>query len=195
MRKYFFALGLSALAHSTYAQDAAVAVTPAGTAVLFSGPHFFAALVVGFALAVAFQLVLTHLSVAAGISAAGPVNKKETSRSRKEEKQKGEESRSEPMKTVRKIAAGYGLWSLITASIALFFASWLAVKISLTPTILSGAILGLTIWGRFYIAATSPEGGPGPPLVGPRSHTAASVVRARREAGAALLPRSPEEKE
>jgi len=194
MRKYFFALGLSALAHSAYAQDAAVAVTPAGTAVLFSGPHFFAALVVGFALAVAFQLVLTHLSVAAGISAAGPVNKKETSRSRKEEKQKGEESRSEPMKTVRKIAAGYGLWSLITASIALFFASWLAVKISLTPTILIGAILGLTIWGLFYIAATFLQVGAVTSLVGSLIHTAASGFRSVGEAASSLFTRSPEEK-
>ncbi|MDC4227607.1 MAG: hypothetical protein MPW15_26110 [Candidatus Manganitrophus sp.] len=86
MRKLFATIGtigLSVLPHLAHAQEAAV-VTPGGAAILFSGPHFFAALLVGIALAVAFQLALTHLSVAAGVSAVGPVDKRETDTSRDE---------------------------------------------------------------------------------------------------------------
>ena len=68
-------IGLLILPHLTSAQEAAV-VTP-GAAILFLSPHFFAALLVGIALAVAFQVALPHLSVAAGVSAIGPP--KETS--------------------------------------------------------------------------------------------------------------------
>lgn len=194
MKKFLMVIGLSVPALPASAQDAAVAVGPAGAAVLFSSPHFFAALLVGLALAVAFQLALTHLSVAAGISALGPVDKKEPGSSRKEEKQKSEESGTEPMKRVRKITAGYGIWSLITASIALFFASWMAVKISLSPSALIGAILGLTIWGLFYIAATFLQVGAVTSLVGSLIHAAASGFRSVGEAASSLFTRSPEEK-
>jgi hypothetical protein len=177
------------------AQEGAVAVTPARAAILFSSPHFFAALLVGLALAIAFALALTHFSVAAGISAVGPVDKKGPGRSEKGGKNikegKGDEG---PMETVRKITTAYGLWSLITASIALFFASWLAVKISLSGSVVIGAILGLTIWGLFYIATTLLQVGAVTSLVGSLIHTAALGFRSMGQAASSLLGSSPEEK-
>jgi hypothetical protein len=59
------------------------------------------------------------------------------------------------MGAVRKISTGFGLWALITTCIALFFASWLAVEISGAFTALAGVVLGLAIWGLFYIAMTA----------------------------------------
>ncbi|MFM7366977.1 MAG: hypothetical protein ACKO2Z_04045, partial [Sphaerospermopsis kisseleviana] len=46
-------------------------VTPAQASILTSGPRFFVALISGVILAFAFQLVLTNLSIAAGISYLG----------------------------------------------------------------------------------------------------------------------------
>ena len=189
MRKYiattgFLLLALPGLAH---AQGVAVAVAPNA---LFSGPHFFAALVVGFALAVAFQLALTNLSVAAGISAIGPVNAKEKSGASRQE----EGRRGDTLKTARKITTGYGLWTLITASIALFFASWLAVVISLSASALVGAIIGLTIWGLFYLAMTMLQVGAVTSLVGSLINTAASGLRSIQQGAASLLTPSPEKK-
>jgi hypothetical protein len=42
--------------------------TPEEAALIFSGPRFFIALIAGLVLAFGFQLLLTNLSVAAGIS-------------------------------------------------------------------------------------------------------------------------------
>ncbi|WDT77021.1 MAG: hypothetical protein MPW16_07330 [Candidatus Manganitrophus sp.] len=191
MRKLFATIGtigLSVLPHLAHAQEAAV-VTPGGAAILFSGPHFFAALLVGIALAVAFQLALTHLSVAAGVSAVGPVDKRETDTSRDENIEKEDQG---AMATVRKITTGYGLWTLVTASIALFFASWLAVEISLTPSVLIGAILGLTVWGLFYLAMTYLQLGAATSLIGSLINTATSGIRSMGEAASSLFGTSPE---
>ncbi|MBC1270517.1 hypothetical protein GNF07_26065, partial [Trichormus variabilis FSR] len=46
-------------------------INPAQASVLVSGPRFFTALISGVILAFALQLVLTNLSVAAGISYLG----------------------------------------------------------------------------------------------------------------------------
>ncbi|MBI3804687.1 MAG: hypothetical protein HY282_13095 [Nitrospirae bacterium] len=178
--------------HPVYAQDAAVAVTPGGAAVLFSGPHFFAALLVGIALAVAFQLALTHLSVAAGVTALGPVDRPETNDPKKSKKMEKDESGV--MASARKITTGYGLWSLITASLALFFASWLAVEISLTASAALGAIIGLTIWGLFYLAMTYLQLGAVTSLVGGLIHTATSGLRSMRQAATSIFGSAPEEK-
>ncbi len=182
-----FATLLSALPHPAYAQEAVV--TP-GPAILFSGPHFFAALLVGIALAVAFQMALTHLSVAAGVSAAGPVDKTDTSRKKKEDKADAEEKGA--MATVRKITTGYGLWALITTSIALFFASWLAVEVSLSASALIGAILGLTIWGLFYLAMTYLQLGAATSLIGSLINTATTGLRSMGQAASSLFGPSPE---
>jgi len=187
MKKYIAMIGLMLLPAPAYAQ--AVAVTPGG-ALLFSGPHFFAAIVVGVALAVAFQLVLTNLSVAAGVSAIGPVNSQEKKGS-SENKEKG---RTDPLGTVRRITTGYGLWTLVTASIALFFASWFAVVISLSPSALIGTILGLTIWGFFYVAMTYLQLGAASSLIGSLINAASSGLRSLGQAATSAFSSSPEEK-
>lgn len=112
--------------------------TPEATSVVFSGPQFFIALVSGVLLAFAFQILLTNLSVAAGISYLG--------RSGSDE----DDSESSGH-AIRKISFKVGIWTLITVSLALFFACYLAVQLSLLTTSRLGAIVGLVIWAAYFM--------------------------------------------
>jgi hypothetical protein len=113
-------------------------VSPAQASVITSGPRFFVALISGVILAFAFQLVLTNLSIAAGISYLG----------RSANGEEGDNFGG----TIRKIGTRLGLWTLVTVTIALLIACFLAVKLSLLildPRL--GAILGLVIWGAYFL--------------------------------------------
>lgn len=117
-------------------------ISPAQESVAFSGPRFFTALISGVILAFAFQLVLTNLSVAAGISYLG--------RPSDSNSDYGEVSSLGG--TIRKIGTAVGIWTLITVTIANAIACFLAVKMSLvifSPGL--GAILGLVIWGAYFL--------------------------------------------
>ncbi|MEA5507707.1 MFS transporter [Halotia wernerae UHCC 0503] len=117
-------------------------VTPAQASVLTSGPRFFVALISGVILAFAFQLVLTNLSVAAGISYLGHPSDSDS----------GHGEVGSLGGTIRKIGTAVGIWTLVTVTIALLIASFLAVKLSLLvldPRL--GAILGLVIWGAYFL--------------------------------------------
>jgi hypothetical protein len=109
--------------------------TPEEAALIFSGPQFFIALISGLVLAFGFQLLLTNLSVAAGISYVG---------------HSSSSSGSSGGVGAKKIGTAFGVWTLITVSLALFFASLLAVKLSLYNSPLLGAITGLVIWGTYF---------------------------------------------
>ncbi len=116
--------------------------TPAEAAFVLSGPKFFVALISGVILAFAVQLVLTNLSVAAGISYLG----------RQSDSDGGDGASGNVGGTVRKIGTAVGIWTLITVSIALSIACFLAVKLSLlTVNVGLGAILGLVIWGAYFL--------------------------------------------
>ncbi|MEA5602452.1 MFS transporter [Nostoc sp. UHCC 0252] len=117
-------------------------LTPAQASGLFSGPRFFVALISGVILAFAFQLVLTNLSLAAGISYLG-----HSSDSDSDSGEAGSLGGS-----IRKIGTAVGIWTLVTVTIALLIACFLAVKLSLVildPAL--GAILGLVIWGAYFL--------------------------------------------
>lgn len=106
---------------------------------LFSGPQFFIALISGLVLAFGFHLLLTNLSIAAGISYVGHSSSSKTS------------SRSSSSgSTTKKIGTAFGVWTLVTVSLALFFACLLAVKLGLYASPLLGAITGLVIWGTYF---------------------------------------------
>lgn len=115
-------------------------VSPAQLSLLSSGPRFFVALLSGVILAFAFQLVLTNLSVAAGISYLGRSSDSST------------ETNESFGGTVRKIGTAVGIWTLVSVTLALLIACFLAVKLSLLildPRL--GAILGLVIWGAYFL--------------------------------------------
>ena len=110
------------------------------TALVFSGSQFFTALVAGLVLAFAFQLLFTNLGVAARISLLGGGSSSDSS---------SEDSGGLGGKT-EKIGLALGFETIISVTLALFIACILAVKLSLFGSPLSGAIVGLVIWGTFF---------------------------------------------
>jgi nucleoid DNA-binding protein len=123
------------------AQVRASTITPEQASVAFAGPRFFVALVAGVILAFAIQLVLTNLSVAAGITYLG--HQPDSDSSSNHDSIGG---------TIRKIGTAVGIWTLVTVTIALLIASFLAVKLTLlTSSPGLGAILGLVIWGAYFL--------------------------------------------
>ncbi len=114
--------------------------TPEEAAFVLSGPEFFIALIAGVLLAFAFQLLLTNLSVAFGISYLG-------NQSESDSDSTGSESLGG---TIRKIGFAVGLWTLVTVTIALFIACFLAVKLSLVNDGALGAIMALVIWAAYF---------------------------------------------
>ena len=109
---------------------------------IFNGPQFFAALVAGVVLALAFQLLFTNLGIAAGISLAGGNSNSDSSSDNDDSGGFGS--------AIKKIGLAIGLGTLISVSLALFIASFLAVKLGLFVSPLSGAIVGLVIWATFF---------------------------------------------
>jgi hypothetical protein len=106
-------------------------------------PRFFVALIAGVILAFAIQLVLTNLSVAAGITYLGHTS---------DSSGDGSEETGSVGGTIKKIGTAVGFWTLITVTISLLIACFLAVKLSLltlNPGL--GAILGLVIWGAYFL--------------------------------------------
>ncbi len=110
-------------------------------------PQFFISLLAGVLLAIGFQVLLSALSVAVGISAIGNIQKQANKSSSDSDNDK---SSSDDTPLGVKISSGLGLWTMITVSIALFFASLLAVKLSLIGTGIIGITLGLVIWAAFF---------------------------------------------
>ncbi|MEH1971491.1 MFS transporter [Nostoc sp.] len=122
------------LAPITLAQEV---LTPEEASVLFSGPKFLVALLAGVLMAFAFQLLFTNFSVAVGISSW--------------EIDSDSDDESESLgRTIRKVQTKVGAWALLTASMALFIASFLAVKLSLIESESLGAIIGVVIWSTYF---------------------------------------------
>ncbi|MEH2192296.1 MAG: MFS transporter [Nostoc sp.] len=122
------------LAPITLAQEV---LTPEEASVVFSGPKILVALLAGVLMAFAFQLLFTNFSVAVGISSW--------------EIDSDSDDESEGLgKTIRKVQSKVGAWVLITASIALFIACFLAVKLSLIESAFLGSIVGVVIWSAYF---------------------------------------------
>jgi hypothetical protein len=135
----FPALSLKIYAISSLAQIGQPGIdSPEEAALIFSGPQFFIALLSGVILAFGFQLLLTNLSVAAGVSYVSRASSSDSS------------SDSGSGTGIKTISLAFGLWTLITVSLALFFACWLAVKLSLYNSVTLGAITGLVIWATYF---------------------------------------------
>jgi nucleoid DNA-binding protein len=118
-------------------------ITPEAASVLFSGPQFFIALISGLLLAFAMQLLLTNLSVATGISYLGRLSSPASNEPDSDIEDMGT--------TIRKIGMGVGIWTLVTVTISLFIACFLAVQLSLlSNNAVLGAIIGLVIWAAYF---------------------------------------------
>ncbi|MFQ4135964.1 MFS transporter [Nodosilinea sp. PGN35] len=129
---------LTNLALTSSSLSLAQAIASPDIAVLefLSGPQFFIALTAGLLMAVAFQFLLTNLTVAAGISSeADPVDDDADSW--------GQQARS--------LEARVGSWMLFTVNIAVFAACFLAVKLTLVQNMWLAAIVGLVIWAAYFL--------------------------------------------
>ncbi|MBK1987733.1 MFS transporter [Sphaerospermopsis aphanizomenoides BCCUSP55] len=132
LQSYYLHLGLAPI------KVTGEVLTPVQTSFVFSSPKFLLALLSGIVMALAFQLLFTNLSVAAGISAIGTgayadVDDAETLGG-----------------SIRKIEAKVGTWAIFSSSIALFIACFLAVKLSLIESAVLGAIIGVIIWSSYF---------------------------------------------
>jgi hypothetical protein len=129
IRSLFYSHAADLLAQTDVIRETTIAA--------FSGPQFFTALVAGLFLTFGFQMLLTNLSVAAGISVVNFSGDNDSS------------SHSSGS-TIHTIGTAVGIWTLVTVSIALFVACLLAVKLSLVPTAMMGATIGLSIWAAHF---------------------------------------------
>ncbi len=155
------------------------------------GPsNFWLAIIVGVILAVSFELILTHLSVAAGISAVGPLDKREKA----EPHYEGPRARAGILGKLRKGSSLFGVWTLVTATISLFFASWLAVELANTADAFRGLVLGLSIWALFYIVMTALEVSALTSLVGSLTQTAIAGAKSAYRTTAAIFGKSEEQR-
>lgn len=149
-----------------------------------SGPGgFFLAIIAGIILSVGFQLMLTNLSAAFGISAAGNLENK------------GPSDVSGKARNKHFTVPGViGLWSLATSSISLFFGALLAVKLSLVPGREAGMTLGLVIWAAFFSLMTYLEAKSILSLAGGIWHSALGGLRSALQTAKGVMEPSPEDR-
>lgn len=138
------------------------------TAFVFSSPHFLVSLLAGVLMAFSFQFLLTNLSIAV---AATPGALPESD----------DDDNDDPSDSlgasIRKTESKIGIWALLTVTIALFSASFLAVKLSLVGSTLLGAILGIVIWAAYFSLLVWLGSGAVGSLIGSVMNTAASGIQ------------------
>lgn len=134
--------GSTTLAQTAPVIDPTLSPRPEDAALVFSGPQIFAALISGLVLAFAFQLLLTNLGVGAALSLAGGSSDSDTTDRDRDKDNLGD--------TINKVGFWVGLGTLISVSLALFVACYLAVKLSLIASPGIGAIVGLVIWAAYF---------------------------------------------
>ncbi|QLG46510.1 hypothetical protein [Costertonia aggregata] len=123
-------------------------------------PKFFIAILAGVLLALVFQLILTALSVAIGITAIGDVreiyinNRLGFNASKTEEIKDDyefDQNYSAGTNLGVKITTGFGVWSILTTCISLFAATAIAIRLSLFNYDGIAIALGLVVWAIFFI--------------------------------------------
>ena len=186
--KHILLLGvaLSLASTSAFAQESLFLTDVVAT------PQFFVSLLAGVLLAIGFQVLLTALSVAIGISAVGNVQHQANHPSHDHDKDKNKDKSSgsdTPLGV--KISSGLGLFTLITSSIALFFAAMLAVKLSLIGNAAIGVTLGLVIWAAFFTALAYLEITSVSTLIGSLINTVVSGIKSSASVVGSAFQGSP----
>ncbi len=150
--------------------------TPEDAALLFSGPKFFVALIAGVVLAFAVQLLLTNVGVAFLLG-----------RDSEEDSSDSDEEATSFGGTIRKIGTALGLATLISVSVSLAIACFLAVKLSLIESAGLGAIVGLVIWAAYFLLLVWVGSSSVGSLIGSLINTATSGMQALMGTAAAAL--------
>lgn len=105
-----------------------------------SPPPIFSSLIVGLLLATAFQLLLTSLGIAAGVSAMRYAPAAPGSPSQE--------------KTGGNPGFWVGMGTLLTVNLGLSGACFLAIKLNQVSTVSAGAVLGVVIWAGYFLVLT-----------------------------------------
>jgi hypothetical protein len=180
--------------------SAQVIMTDSITPATFS-PQFFLALLAGVILAYGIQLLLTTLSLALGLSMTP--NLEEVAARRKADALVGDGLNFDNATTSddlepdtatpgMKITSGLGLWAVISTSLALFSATWLAVQLSLSDNEMTGLVLGLVIWAAFFMTMVYLEIKSISSIIGGLMHAALGGLRASFGGLGKLVSHSPE---
>ena len=154
-------------------------------------PQFFVSLLAGLLLAIGFQVLLTALSVAVGVTAIGNVQHQANKASSHKDKSDSDDSDT-PVGVM--ISSGVGIWTMVTASIALFFAAMLAVKLSLIGNAAIGVTLGLVIWAAFFTTLAYLEVKSVSTLLGSLISTVVSGIKSSASAVQSVFQGSPYDK-
>lgn len=124
----------------------------------YISPRFFVAIIAGVLLAIAFQFILTALSVALGITMIGDVKEKYVKASvrpsgsdTKDEYSHDQDHDDNGTAMGVKVTSAIGIWSVITSCIALFGATALALNLSVFGNTVSDITVALVIWALFFI--------------------------------------------
>ena len=170
---------------STFAQESLFLTDVVAT------PQFFVSLLAGLLLAVGFQVLLTALSVAIGFTAIGNVQHQANRASSDDTKKDTNSNNDSDTPMGVKISSGVGIWTMITASIALFFAAMLAVKLSLIGNVAIGVTLGLVIWAAFFTTLAYLEVKSVSTLLGSLISTVLSGIKSSASAVQSMFQGSP----
>ncbi len=192
MRKIILTLIMTLIPVALFAQ---LETLPEGA--LVPGASFITALVVGIILAFGFQLILMNLSAAAGLSVLhSPLEsvRKRVGAGGAAEDEKQHEKSGPIEEKMRTVNTTFGIWAIVTSSISLFFAAWLAVEFSTALTVVAGITLGLAIWGLFYIATSILEMTAVSSMVGSLMDVVRSGFRTVTETTSGIFGRSEERK-
>lgn len=174
----FLLVGLPAEAQSP--DSLGYAAAEGDARVMLFGPRYLIALVVGVVLALAFQLLLTNLSVAAGLD----ISRLHDSDDKDATSNKGNASSTS---VVSRVTGAFGMWSLITATVALFFASLLAGTLGFLANPEAGAVFGLAIWAVFYLLLVRFEVNVATSIVGSLLSTTTTALSAATHQTRSLL--------
>jgi len=162
--------------------------------------NFLIAILAGVILALAFQFILTAISVAAGVTAVGDIKKNYAksqaepgdSNVRDEHTFDQDSSSGTPMGV--KITSAFGIWSVITTSIALFGATALALNLNVIESEWTNITTALTIWGLFFLMLFYLEAKIARTLIGNLIAAATSGLRSSADMIGSMFAPSPEKK-
>ena len=163
-------------------------------------PTFFVTILAGVILALAFQFILTAISVAGGITAIGDVKKSyvkskvEPGDSSSEQDRTFDQDYSSGISTGVKITTAFGLWSLLTTCIALFAATALALNLSTIESGIINTVTALVIWALFFLILFYLETKVARTLIGNLIAAATSGLRSSAEMVTSFFAPSPESK-
>lgn len=163
-------------------------------------PTFLISILAGVVLALAFQFILTAISVATGVSAIGDIKKEYVkskvdpgnSKSKNEYEFDQDYSADTPLGV--KVTSAFGLWSVFTTCIALFGATALALNLNTVVSVWINATSALVIWGLFFLILFYLEAKMARTLIGNLISTATSGIKSSANMVGAMFSTPTESK-